>query len=313
MNSIDAAIAQIYRTASQGTQGYRRRALAELAQILDFDGALWGTGRHDSDHFHSVDILGVQPGYPAALENSRENNPILKAFLSAPGRVIDMMDVMPDDQLYQSDLYLKFFKRFGVERIMGIIVPDESSGIITLISLYRFDRHNPFTSTDRQLLSRMAFHLISGASHAYFLHLTLQNSENKNSAMAICDQHGLFFEVQPKFMALLDTHFPQRTYGRLPFELDGTESTLAEGKLCIESEALGDLICVSIRESSPIDILSAREQQVVSCITQGLSFKEAARKMGVAPSTVSNHLYKIYRKLHISSRTELAELTMSER
>ncbi|MEH6348150.1 MAG: LuxR C-terminal-related transcriptional regulator, partial [Bermanella sp.] len=59
-------------------------------------------------------------------------------------------------------------------------------------------------------------------------------------------------------------------------------------------------------ETSPLDLLSAREQEVMQAITRGLSFKEAAREIGVAPSTVSNHLYKIYRKLNISSRSELA-------
>jgi DNA-binding CsgD family transcriptional regulator len=41
-------------------------------------------------------------------------------------------------------------------------------------------------------------------------------------------------------------------------------------------------------------------------VSQGLSFKQAARKIGVAPSTVANHLYRVYRKLGVQSRTELA-------
>jgi DNA-binding NarL/FixJ family response regulator len=46
----------------------------------------------------------------------------------------------------------------------------------------------------------------------------------------------------------------------------------------------------------------------VQAVSQGLSFKEAARKIGVAPSTVANHLYRVYRKLGVYSRTELAAL-----
>ena len=34
-------------------------------------------------------------------------------------------------------------------------------------------------------------------------------------------------------------------------------------------------------------------------IAHGLSFKQAARRIGIAPSTVANHLYRVYRKLGV--------------
>jgi transcriptional regulator, LuxR family len=51
---------------------------------------------------------------------------------------------------------------------------------------------------------------------------------------------------------------------------------------------------------------------VVATVVRGLSFKQAARLLGVAPSTVANHLYRVYRKLGINSRTELAQMAVPD-
>jgi len=313
MYEQEKVIARLYRMANEHAQHYRRMALTQLAQLIDFDGALWGTGHLSSEGFHSVDILGVDDDYPIALAETRNDNPIYNVLKSQPGQAVNMQSVMADDVFYNSDLYKQFFARFGVERLMGVVLPDEATGIFTLISLYRFEREKPFTQQDGATLERLAFHMVNGASHAYFLHLN-QGQESKEpiqpKAQAICDQHGLFFEVQPAFMALLNQYYPKHTAHGLPFNLSELPDNglLADGKLNVKAESLGDLLCISLWESSPIDRLSNREQDVVKAIVHGLTFKEAAKEIGVAPSTVSNHLYNVYRKLNISSRTELAKL-----
>ena len=315
MYEQEKVIARLYRMANEHAQHYRRMALTQLAQLIDFDGALWGTGHLSSEGFHSVDILGVDDDYPAALAETRNDNPIYNVLKAHPGQAINMQFVMADDEFYSSDLYKHFFARFGVERIMGVVLPDEATGIFTLISLYRFEREKPFTKQDGATLERLAFHMVNGASHAYFLHLRQQQGidskePNQQKAQAICDQHGLIFEVQPAFMALLNQYYPQHSNQGLPFNLSDlpSDGLLAEGKLNVKTDSLGDLVCITLWESSPIDRLSNREQDVVKAIVHGLTFKEAAKEIGVAPSTVSNHLYNVYRKLNISSRTELAKL-----
>ncbi|MCO1335873.1 LuxR C-terminal-related transcriptional regulator [Microbulbifer sp. OS29] len=312
MFSIDACITRLYHCAAIGTQDYRRRALTELAQVIDFDGALWGTGRLDSEEFHSVDILGVDEKYPADLARSKSINPFYNALKAAPGKVIELSEVTDDKAFYRSDIYKTFFSKYGVERVMGSVLPDESTGIVSLVSLYRFDRNRPFSQDDKQALQRIMHHLVSAASHAYFLHLNQQKQFGNKSAMAICDKHGLFFEVQPRFMEIINQYYPTASRGRLPFDIIEGQTSLLSDRLRINNNILGDLICVSIWETSPLDLLSARELEVVQAITRGLSFKQAARKIGVAPSTVSNHLYRVYRKLNISSRSELALIVSAE-
>ncbi len=51
--------------------------------------------------------------------------------------------------------------------------------------------------------------------------------------------------------------------------------------------------------------LSARELEVVRCVSLGLRNKEVADKLGVSEATVKNHLTSVYSKLGVSDRLEL--------
>lgn len=47
--------------------------------------------------------------------------------------------------------------------------------------------------------------------------------------------------------------------------------------------------------------LSARETEVVQLLCEGLSSKQIAARLNLAPKTVENHRYNIYRKCHVES------------
>jgi len=54
------------------------------------------------------------------------------------------------------------------------------------------------------------------------------------------------------------------------------------------------------------DRLSFREQQIVSLVRQAKANKEIAYELCLTEGTVKEYLYHIFRKLHVTSRTELA-------
>jgi DNA-binding CsgD family transcriptional regulator/tetratricopeptide (TPR) repeat protein len=62
------------------------------------------------------------------------------------------------------------------------------------------------------------------------------------------------------------------------------------------------------REPSSADDLTPQERQVAQLLAAGHSTREAAAKLFLSPKTVEYHLRKVYTKLSIHSRTELAEL-----
>lgn len=54
----------------------------------------------------------------------------------------------------------------------------------------------------------------------------------------------------------------------------------------------------------PFQPLSAREMEVLSCVTKGMSNKEIANILGISHQTVKNHVTSILRKLGVEDRTQ---------
>jgi len=54
--------------------------------------------------------------------------------------------------------------------------------------------------------------------------------------------------------------------------------------------------------------LSEQEMRIAHAVTKGLKNRDIGHSMGITEGTVKVHLHRIFRKLGISSRTELAVL-----
>lgn len=309
MDRVDNFIANIYRSVQfRGAADFRRAALHSLGVLIPFDGALWGTGNLDTGVFHSVVTLGVREDYPQALERSQQENPLLPALTGHLGEAINMADVFPDDDFYNSRIYKKYFSRYNVERILSFVDLERRSNIYTLISLYRFDRELVYSEAERQLLERAGFHMINAAMQAFFVHIAAETGGNSEISAAICDSHGLFYQAMPEFLDLVEQHFPDWQGEALPFPLPAPGEMHTANGLCVETTPFGDLFDVRIREQRPTDALSKRDREIVNGVCKGMTFKEIAREMNLAPSTVSNRLYRLYHKLGVTSRASLAKL-----
>ena len=81
------------------------------------------------------------------------------------------------------------------------------------------------------------------------------------------------------------------------------ETTLAR-RLAVAGEEL-HLVTPA---SAPADTLTAREVEVARLIAAGLTNKEIAERLVVSSRTVDNHVYRIFRKLGVASRNEVAAL-----
>jgi DNA-binding NarL/FixJ family response regulator len=57
-----------------------------------------------------------------------------------------------------------------------------------------------------------------------------------------------------------------------------------------------------------LDRLSARERLVAEAFGAGLSYKEVARQLEMAPTTVRHHLRNVYVKLDVSNKAAITRL-----
>lgn len=59
-----------------------------------------------------------------------------------------------------------------------------------------------------------------------------------------------------------------------------------------------------VASNEPTENLSAREQEVLDCLSHGLIYKEIAEKLGISYETVHTYIRRIYEKLQVRTRTE---------
>jgi DNA-binding CsgD family transcriptional regulator len=72
----------------------------------------------------------------------------------------------------------------------------------------------------------------------------------------------------------------------------------------VELRAAGER--VAVRTSSAPDLLTAQELQIARLAAEGMSNREIGERLFLSPRTISTHLYRIFPKLEITSRGQLA-------
>ncbi|MFZ3265766.1 MAG: response regulator transcription factor [Terriglobales bacterium] len=94
---------------------------------------------------------------------------------------------------------------------------------------------------------------------------------------------------------------------------------VALGEPWLEARAIGWVLeayrTQSVRPagSRPKVQLTPKESLIVSCVTQGMKNKEIALRVGTTEQVVKNYLRKVYDKLGVADRLELALYTLNHR
>jgi DNA-binding NarL/FixJ family response regulator len=86
---------------------------------------------------------------------------------------------------------------------------------------------------------------------------------------------------------------------------------ISHGEIFLESPVLVNLLSRQIASSSyelslRQEDFSPREQEVLSCLTRGMSDRDIAQTLFISVRTVQTHLAHIYEKMDVHSRTEAA-------
>ena len=65
-----------------------------------------------------------------------------------------------------------------------------------------------------------------------------------------------------------------------------------------------------VHENDRVASLSQRERQVLALVAEGLSTKEVAFRLSIAPSTASMHVTRIYEKLGVNKAVAAVRLAI---
>ncbi len=99
-----------------------------------------------------------------------------------------------------------------------------------------------------------------------------------------------------------------------PEELMRAIKAAQRGEATLHPAVAGRLMHeLTAARSSPLDELTEREREVLTCIARGMSNAEIAQSLGIGERTVKTHVSNILSKLHLQDRTQAALLALRER
>ena len=314
LESVNELIVGLYRYGREVPIGdFQKWALERLREAIAFDSAVWGTGSESPQSIHSAYLYG-QPRemIEQYVRGGWQSKDFLRtACVDRPGVAINLSDLMPPSQWRRTLLYRRFARPHGIEWAVSMFQAQPFTSLNAFVSLCRGDRDQPFSDDDRRLLQVLTPHLLESMRANHLWHFSAAAAPRANQGahgMGVCDRDGLVHDCSRSFPRLIRSEWPQWTGVSLPAVL---VASLAGGgfvgkRIDIDAEPLGDQWLLRIRAGGAAKQLGARERQVAALYASGMNYREIARTVGVAPTTVRNQLRACFRKLGVTSKLDLA-------
>lgn len=101
------------------------------------------------------------------------------------------------------------------------------------------------------------------------------------------------------------THAPFRTLCKCITRIRAGQIWANTQQLQYLIEVLAQVPSLRVVSAKGVQLLTARQEQVVALVAEGLSNREVARELRLSEHTVKKYLYRIFEKLGISTRVEL--------
>jgi len=171
-----------------------------------------------------------------------------------------------------------------------------------------------FSDEERRFLLEALEHLVGAERLSRRLQSMLREARGGDPdpvGFAIVNAAGVIESADRVFEDYLRSANPGWDGRSLPFRIDLEAKVFNRGipadGLYYRLEPFGEKCHVRVRRDRRAPSVSGREMQVARKLAGGLTFKEIARDLGLAPSTVSTHAYNLYDKLGIRRRAQLVE------
>lgn len=286
---------------------FRLWALERLQALLPFSGAAWAYGAKTDGGLvlHHISLLGFPAGFADVIRATAAGDPTAPKMMGASGKSfihsradypVEMLKLAADPNGLRSSLE-------------GMIV-DPDSGLFGTICLFRNERLPAFKERDRALHEALLPHWLKAPARRLIANAA--SVDTTGELIAVADLNGVLEAAAQPFIEMLRLEWPEWEGGVLPgaFVREPARKRRHAGQgahIAWRVAAIGNRLIVRVRPVRGADKLGERERQIATLLGDGLTLKDVAAKLHLAPSTVKNHRDNIYHKLGVSSRLELLQ------
>ncbi len=295
-------------------RAFQDHALTRLSSIVAFDSALIATGTviDGIPDAHDFYLHRQTPELMMSWETVKHLDRVSMITTSNPGHTMIFAAATTYEGLPE---ILAHCARFGITHLLSTAVIDQRAGSFVVLSLYRADADHPYAEAERAAVEVLVPHLVESVRQSRLddLRRATHVSMDHTPATAMVNRMAVVLEAEPRLIELFSQSFPDWTGPRLPTPLTSLADATTPirrlfGRLMVSVDPADDLVLMRVRTALPIDTLTDREREVAQLVASGDSTKEIAARLGIAVNTVRVHVTRVYAKLGVVNKAELASM-----
>ncbi|MCE8026257.1 helix-turn-helix transcriptional regulator [Billgrantia aerodenitrificans] len=301
-------LAEIPRCPSSGS--WLHAAIQGFGNVVSFDTAWWGQVYLPTGNAAPKNLmhgsLGLGPSFAEEWNRIAEIDRFANVSISQLGKAIRCQGDWPGDE---KTAVGAFCERHDIYHSMAVTLDFPASGMLFFVSIYRGRSRFGFDEVDALLMEEFVRHL----ARCWQAHLTAVRSDamsNDWGDYALSSRQGELLYIGREVGTALDAEYAGWQGSSLPGQLSGmldrAPCTLSPtGGKGIVVQPCGELVSLMMCSRRRSSVLSPRELSAARLYSQGSSYKEVARTLGITPATARTYLRNAYVQLGVSNKVEL--------
>ena len=314
---LSSLLLPLYRAARERPVGEFQDAVLKLLRpVVPFDSTWWGTGMFEGANavVHSFHLTEQPPEMIDDWQRVSHEDVVAHAVAANPGRTVNAhaATLLRDKP---ASAIRRHTQRYRLANCLVSSAQSRGMPVLNWLSLFREDPDRQFSEQERLLYQALFPHIVEALTINRLIHLDSMYTTRQSgrAAVAIVDRKGFIYNSDGGFEQALRAEWPAWNGRTLPQPLvqEIVSQAVAHYRgqaIHVASQRVGDLFFLKARELGAVDRLTKREKQIAERFAQGLSHKEIAKLLELAPATVRNYIQTIYGKLGVRDKAALANL-----
>jgi DNA-binding CsgD family transcriptional regulator len=313
VSTLSTLLLELHRGSQRiSPEDFQEWAFQTVKQVLPFDSGLWASAALSESGLiiHSCFLHNQPPELMSDYAQIWRSDPLFKGISASVGTTMNVHP--PFRQLPELKDYVK---KFDLHHAIATMVRDATTNLLSVICWYRSVGKERFSEEERRMKEDLMPHLVETWANNRLAH-ALRTSDRWHRpayAAAVVDSTGVLHVTDQMFPQLMSEEWARWHGPSIPPELAqhvfrSTAHAFTGKSIIVRSSRLGDQWLLHSRRRDRYDTLTNREHDIARLVADGASQKQIARSLGISPSTVNNHLTRIYRKLEIEDKTQLTRL-----
>ncbi|MEM9574831.1 MAG: helix-turn-helix transcriptional regulator [Pseudomonadota bacterium] len=289
---------------------FRKDVLFALSKHIGFDGAIWGEAHITNQMtLHEPEVIGLPADDLTGLQTAAYSDPHMQLVFQKPGS-----PVAYSVNKHSPKALVEYTEQNGVKHVMSTAQFDQQIGLASGLVLTRNFENSAFSKTEEAFMFAVFPHLIRcwAENQISFVRREI-DKEYRNKIFAVVTRFGNITGAEKGFLDKLRIEWPGFSGPQLPDEIGNlisqrTVCSHAGSRIVVKCHPTKDLSLLIVRDRVKADSLTAKQMSVAQLCVDGLTYREIADHLSIAPSTARNHIAAIHERLMVNRNSEIARL-----